>query len=250
MHPRIDFENALDRLDTSLFSRIESQTTEDDRRSLLAVQRAVRSQRDYVYLEIGSHLGGTLQPHLSDPRCTKIFSIDPRPLMVDDERGEKQKYVDNSTERMMRLLSEVAPGQLDKIVTIDAGAADIKPDSIKPKPDICFIDGEHTNAAALVDFEFCNAVLADDGVVVFHDSNLVYRGIQRIIAELRRTRVKHTPMKLGGTVLIIAFGNSAVASDPYIRSVTSSVRYYFLRSAVRLRVNRFKIKRKAKKTAN
>jgi hypothetical protein len=233
-----------------LFRSIESQTTDDDRRSLLAVQRAIRQQGEYVFLEIGSHLGGTLQPHLLDPRCRKIYSIDPRPLIVDDERGEKQKYFDNSTDRMMRLLNEVGPDQIDKIATIDSAASDIVPNSIDHKPNLCFIDGEHTNAAVLSDFELCSKVIAPNGAVIFHDSNLVYSGIRTILASLRASGVDHTPMKLGGTVFTIAFGKSIVASDPYLRSISTSVRYHFLRSAIRLRISRFKIKRKARKRSN
>ena len=247
MDPDLNFEDAIRTLDTLLFNKIESQTTDDDRRSLLAVQRVVRQRGDYVFLEIGSHLGGTLQPYLLDRRCTKIYSIDPRPLIVDDERGEQQKYFDNTTERMMRLLGEIDTGQIAKIATIDAAASDIEPSSMDPKPDLCFIDGEHTNAAVLNDFEFCFKVLAPNGAIIFHDSNLVYRGIRTILASLRASGVDHTPMKLGGTVFAIAFGNSTVASDPYLRSISTSVRYHFLRSAVRLQISRFKIKRKAAK---
>lgn len=244
------FETALSGLDTSLFDHIVSQTTEEDRRSLLAVQRAVRARGEYVYLEIGSHLGGTLQPHLLDPRCTKIYSIDPRPLIVDDERGEKQQYLDNTTERMMRLLGEIEPSQLGKIGTIDLSASEIDPDSITPKPDLCFIDGEHTNSAVSIDFALCSRVLAEDGTVIFHDSNLVYAGIRKILESLKVSGIRHKPMKLGGTVFAIGVRDSPIASDPYIRSIASSVRYHFLRSAVRLRINRFKIKRRAKRKKN
>jgi hypothetical protein len=164
---------------------------------------------------------------------------------VDDERGEKQKYFNNSTGRMMRLLSEVAPDQLHKIVTIDSGVGDIDTGSIMPKPDICFIDGEHTNAAAVADFDFCRKVLSENGVILFHDSDIVYKGIQKILSELRHVNLKHVPTKLSGSVLMIVFGDSTVLSDSYVRSVSSSVRYHFLRSAVRLQIGRYKFKRKA-----
>jgi hypothetical protein len=250
MDPEIDLESAIRELDTRLFRHIQSQTTEDDRRSLLAVQRAVRAKGQYVYLEIGSHLGGTLQPHLVDPLCTKIYSIDPRPLIVDDERGQKQKYIDNSTEKMIRLLSEVAPEQLHKLTPIDSAAFDIDAETIVPKPSLCFIDGEHTNKAVLADFDFCKKVIAPDGAFAFHDSDLVYKGIKRILARLRTEGVRHKSMKLGGSVFAITFGDSPLAIDPYLESISRSVQYHFLRSAVRLRINRHKIKRKMKKGLN
>ena len=65
-------------LDTDLFAYVDSQTSEDDQKTLLAIQDGVAEQtRSFSYLEIGSHLGGTLQAVLADPRCTRVVSIDP-----------------------------------------------------------------------------------------------------------------------------------------------------------------------------
>jgi len=98
----MDFENAIAGLDISLFSAIESQSTDDDKRSLLACQLAVRELRDpYIYLEIGSYIGGSIQPYLLDPRCKRIYSIDKRPAKQPDERGIDYIYENNSTARMM-----------------------------------------------------------------------------------------------------------------------------------------------------
>ena len=55
----MNFDQRLETLDTSLFDDIDSQTTAEDKRSLLALQRAVReSARTFSYLEIGSYMGG------------------------------------------------------------------------------------------------------------------------------------------------------------------------------------------------
>ena len=87
------FESQLASLDIALFSRIDAQLTDDDKRSLLAVHHALREQiPGYVYLEIGSHLGGSIQPHLQDARCTRIISIDKRPTAVPDDRGYDVPY--------------------------------------------------------------------------------------------------------------------------------------------------------------
>ncbi len=68
-----EFERAIKALDISLFRHIASQTTSADRMSLLALQLATRDMwGDYSYLEIGSHLGGSIQPHLPDPKCKRI----------------------------------------------------------------------------------------------------------------------------------------------------------------------------------
>ena len=59
------FENIIARADISLFEKIPRQTTIHDKRSLLLVQRALRKRkRSYVYLEIGSHLGGGLSSRI------------------------------------------------------------------------------------------------------------------------------------------------------------------------------------------
>ena len=61
-------DERIEQLDLSLFSHVASQTTVEDQRSLLAIQAAIRrSFPAYVYLEIGSHKGGSIQPHVVDP---------------------------------------------------------------------------------------------------------------------------------------------------------------------------------------
>lgn len=79
----------VDALDISLFESIGSQTSPGDRRSLLALHRACRETYGaFAYLEIGSHLGGSLQALIADPCCTAITSIDPRPASQPDARGD------------------------------------------------------------------------------------------------------------------------------------------------------------------
>lgn len=73
--------------DIGLFAAIPSQTTDDDKRALLLLQDCVRDHGEYVYLEIGSHLGGTIQPYVVDPVCKLVYSIDKRPDFQPDERG-------------------------------------------------------------------------------------------------------------------------------------------------------------------
>ena len=104
-----NFEQKLNALDLSLFEKIESQSVDDDKKSFLSCQLALRELRsDYKYLEIGSYLGGSLQPHLLDEKCAKIYSIDKRPETQPDERGVDYTYLNNSTERMLELLAEVS----------------------------------------------------------------------------------------------------------------------------------------------
>src|ERR1700680_2558613 len=93
------FDGRIEGLAITLFSQIPSQTTDADKRSLLAAQVCTRECIDrYVYLDIGSHFGGSIHQHLLDPKCRKIYSIDKRPETQPDERGPLYEYPGNSTE--------------------------------------------------------------------------------------------------------------------------------------------------------
>src|SRR5215213_10018907 len=114
------FDQAIAALDLKLFEKIDSQSTEHDKQSMLALQNAVRQMRPgYKYLEIGSYLGGSIQPHLLDDKCAHIYSLDKRPLKQPDARGFDYTYLNNSTERMLEKLREVAADKMDKITTLD-----------------------------------------------------------------------------------------------------------------------------------
>ena len=154
-----DFTQLINNLDLKLFERIESQTTDNDKQSFLACQLAARNLTDrYNYLEIGSYLGGSIQPYLLDDRCAVVYSIDKRPLTQPDARGFDYTYRNNSTERMLEHLRRVAP--VDKIKTIDGDTRHgIDAARITEKIHLCLIDGEHTDAASFSDFKFCLSVL-------------------------------------------------------------------------------------------
>src|ERR1044072_44392 len=120
------FDQSIAALDTSIF-QIESQTSIDDRRSFLAIQNALRDwNRDYVYLECGSHVGGSLLPHVLDPRCRLAYSVDNRPDTQPDERGIMFPYPGNSSQRMLATLSHHATADLvGKVRTFDADASEL-----------------------------------------------------------------------------------------------------------------------------
>lgn len=211
------FLRRLDALDTSLFDGILSQTTEEERASLLALQRATRRvHASYVYLEIGSYLGGTIQPHLRDPACRRIYSIDKRPRVLPDQRDGTNTYEDNSTDHMLALLGAVAPEQMDKLACFEGDARAIDPVLIREPPHLCFIDGEHTHPAVISDFAFCLQVCAPDAVIAFHDAARVFLGIEFI---QRTCHVPFTPLRLGGTVYAIALGQGAIAQDDKVHQL-------------------------------
>jgi hypothetical protein len=204
-------EERIKNLDIALFARIPSQTTDADRKSLLAVQDCAREcVGGYIYLEIGSHLGGSIQPHLLDPKCRWIYSIDKRPASQPDERGPSFEYPDNSTERMRALLAGIDPDGVKKIECIDGDTRFIPASTISRAPNLCFIDGEHTPAAVVADVDFCLKVCAVDATIVFHDAQTVFRGLRSVVARLRRAGRRFSSHAFLDMVYVICLDESPV----------------------------------------
>src|SRR6185295_9522046 len=180
-------------LDIQQFQWIESQTNDNDRRALLSIREAVcRDVGAYHYLEVGSHLGGSLQPHVIDSRCRKIYSIDPRPLEQPDERWvTNYKYNGNSTQRMLDLLARIPGADLSKLFTFELSSWEISAISITPAADFAFLDGEHVNSTVIRDFHAVKKFLSPSSILAFHDSFIVPKAILRIRRELRRKGIKH-----------------------------------------------------------
>jgi Methyltransferase domain len=200
--------------DTSLFLSIESQTTEPDRQSLLALHAAIAARGPFDYLEIGSHLGGSLQALVADPRCRSIVSIDTRPLLQPDDRGDEAAYPENSTARMLEGLGSVPGADLGKVTTFELGTDELPVAELPTRPQFSFIDAEHTRAAALRDARFCLEATAPDGVIAFHDSNVVMPGIEDFIAELDRP---HHAFQMPDSVFVIELGPSRLWDTPYVQ---------------------------------
>lgn len=201
-----NFETLIANLDLSLFERISSQSTEMDKASLLACQSAVRDRLDtYNYLEIGSYLGGSIQPHLLDPKCKRIYSIDKRPVVQPDARGYDWQYRNNSTERMMSMLSEVAT-DTRKIKTLDGDTRNLDPKLIDQSVQLCFIDGEHTDESVGADFRFCLTGIDTDAAIVFHDSHIIYNGIATALEYLEKKGIKFRAYVLPHTVFVVEIG--------------------------------------------
>jgi hypothetical protein len=208
------FEDRIASLDVSLFSAIPSQSSEGDRRSLLATQASVRTAVDrYVYLEIGSHLGGSIQPHLLDPKCIKIYSIDKRPSSQPDERGGLFDYPGNSTERMLSLLTAIDSTGVQKVECFDSDSRSTPTSRLKLRPNLCFIDGEHTPSAVVADFEFCLSVCAPGATIAFHDADIVFRGLRSAIATLNELRRPFTAHRLSDAVYVICLDDGPVSKS-------------------------------------
>jgi hypothetical protein len=212
------FEQSINNLDLKLFEKISSQSNDHDKGSLLACQLATRELAgEYSYLEIGSYLGGSIQPHLLDEKCARIYSIDKRPAMQPDERGVEYQYLNNSTARMLENLKRVAPARIDKITAIDGDTRHIKPSEIRDKITLCYIDGEHTDEAVVADFRFCLSVLAENGAILFDDANIIYNGIAEAIEYLKKNSVSFRAYNLPDKVFAIEIGDFPIHQNRAIQ---------------------------------
>ena len=183
----------IENLDISLFQWIESQTTEEDRFALLSLQNITRSFfNSYIYLEIGSHLGGSLQPHLVDEKCGKIISIDPRPQTLADERWEaKYHYPGNSTGRMHDCLKRIPGAEINKLETIEKNSWELSGNDIQTKCNLLLIDGEHTNNAVFMDLTSSLVFTTKPSIISFHDCFIVSNGILDGMEYLRRKSISY-----------------------------------------------------------
>ena len=225
-------------LDISIFSKIKSQSNDGDKKSLLAVQRSYRQQNDnYVYLEIGSHLGGTLQPYVIDNNCQKIISIDPRPSSQPDDRSEGYvaNYQDNSSERMIELLTQANLGDVSKIECVEKDASEIDISEINQAPHICFIDGEHTNRAAYSDYQFCKKITHQIGSILFHDFCIVHKAILKICFEAYCNGEVIYPVRMEGNVFAIFRDKNTIKKDPYILKLYKNKQNCIMRASLKMK---------------
>jgi hypothetical protein len=205
----------IERLDTSLFGVIESQTTEPDRRSLLALHAAVADRGPFEYLEIGSHLGGSLQVLIADPRCIRVISIDTRPQSQQDDRGGIYYYQGNNTDRMVAMLLGVPDADLTKLTIFERGTGSLSPEELPGTPFFCLIDAEHTRQAALRDARFCLSAVGDAGLIVFHDSNVVEPAIDEFLATLAGR--EYAAFRLPDSLFVVELGSNAIATSRFVR---------------------------------
>jgi hypothetical protein len=83
----------------------------------------------------------------------------------------------------------------------------VRPSELPARPDCCFVDGEHTDAAVLRDARFCLEASAADCAIVFHDANIIYNGLKAFITELQASGRQFRAYNLPSTVFVIEVGN-------------------------------------------
>ena len=235
IYPGSDFSRTtsdqIQACDQSLFP-ISSQIGPSDKNSLLTVQNIVRRHAPgYVYIEVGSHLGGTLTPHLVDPLCKAVYSIDKRPLSQLDERGTYFDYVDNSTQKMIETLRTFLPHTcLAKLQTFDMDASEVRRNHISLHPDLAFIDGEHTNTAAFRDFLSIYKFCKKSSIIVFHDVAYVADAIVNVESLLTFLKVRYGSYILADCVCVMLFNDYVDIAEKTISSIALDKEDYLRRA--------------------
>lgn len=222
------FRDRLEAQDVSLFKAVKSQSKRGDRASWLALQGACAERFGvFDYLEIGSHLGGSLQAMVRDDRVRRIVSIDLRPEQVWDQRGKFIPYPGNSTQRMLDNLAKIPDADLAKIHTIDADTRTLTPGDVPVRPQLAFIDGEHTYEGCLADARFCRSVVQPAAAIAFHDAGIIFSALVRFMAELRADGVPFVAYPLPESVFVVELGDARLHATAAMRRMLAHQREDF-----------------------
>jgi hypothetical protein len=215
--PASRIDSSIASLDVGLFEAIGRPGWRGDAVSLLALHAASRDvYGTFGYLEIGSYLGSSLQSFIADPRCTSVVSIDPRPELLPDDRGYGVLYPENTTARMIACLERVPDADLPKLKTFECDASQVDLEALPERPHACFVDGEHTHAAALSDARFCRRAVDPGGVVFFHDRTVVAGAISEFLRELERDGARFFGYALPAAMFVIEFGRPRLFEHPAV----------------------------------
>lgn len=171
---------------------LSSQTSVHDKLVLLKIRDIFRSWPSYNYVEIGSYLGGSLVPFCKDPHCSNILSIDDRGRDQPDERGANFDYTAITTRMMIDNLARQGIPET-RVDTFDGSVSEC--DAPALKYDRMMIDGEHTNWACFRDIVHGQKLLADNAIVMFHDTSLIFNALKIIREYLKASKTEFVFLK-------------------------------------------------------
>lgn len=195
--------------------RLKGQVGRQGIATLIRLQELISRQGSYAYLEIGSYLGKSLQPHIQDADCRHALSIDLRPELTPDERGALTMYEHIRTEDMLDGLRQYASeAQLAKLQTSDTTSDVLQTREGGETFDLALIDGEHTIEAAFRDFMNALLVMNENCIIAFDDTHIVYPAIQNARSYLESRGIPYEVRFGGGYITGVFIGpeGSALAA--------------------------------------
>jgi hypothetical protein len=130
-----------------------------------------------------------------------VLSVDDRGKIQPDERGIDYDYRHISHQTMLDGLSNYYK-DLSKLETFDGSIHELITDK---KFDLIFIDGEHTDYACFRDFIYSQKYLKENSVVMFHDSNLIYKSLKMIQELLKCNKIEYKFIKIPNSVVSFIF---------------------------------------------
>jgi hypothetical protein len=128
---------------------------------------------------------------------------------------------------MVELLGSIPGADLSKLHTIEGSTDSLDPSALPIVPNLCLVDGEHTDEAALGDGMFCAAATAFNGCIAFHDTNVVFNGVQSFVDNLDERGVSYEAYNLADSLFVVELGESRLLEcEPVSSLLRESYRGY------------------------
>ncbi len=165
------------------FFPIPSQTSLVDKAVILKINKLMNLRtKNFIYIEIGSYLGGSLTPFLINENCKRVISVDKRNQIIDDERNEKWSYKKISEKLMIKGLKEKKL-DISKLKSFNGDISEYRP---KENYDLAFIDGIHTDKNTFSDFLYILDKINKHCIILFHDSVVIFKALLLIKEFLKK----------------------------------------------------------------
>lgn len=104
-------------------------------------------------------------------------------------------------------------------ISPDLATLDVEPGDLGAVPHLSFIDGEHTDEAALADYLFCERACRSNGIIVFHDAPIVYNALSSIVDHLKVNKTAVRAYHLPDTLFVIELGSLTLSHDAAVTAL-------------------------------
>lgn len=174
---------------------------------LLVICSLVRSRKPRTILEIGTFDGNsTLQMAVNSPDEAKIYTLDLPPDASSAQAkldAKDHAYIEDRGKQLRRRYQDSS--QAHKVTQLLGDSADFDFHSLfaSSPVDLAFIDGSHSYEYVRNDTQKVLEVLADDGVILWHDYKPAWPGV---VTYLEERRADLPLRRIEGTSLVFLDG--------------------------------------------